>query len=140
MIDGMLARGMAALAQKLMISFLPSCRRRLFRALVPGFVVGAVFSSSSFAEPTWPLNLVGDMYAAGREVPHPTPGKPVYYFPIVRGYQQLGAKPSGEQPPSVKDTVHQLAAALAHEGYLVSSEVPAPASAKTPAHAGETAS
>jgi len=34
------------------------------------------------ASNVWQINLVGDMYSPGRDVPHPTPDKPVYYFPL----------------------------------------------------------
>jgi hypothetical protein len=37
------------------------------------------------ASSVWSINLVGDMYAPGRDAPHPTPDKPAYYFPVVTG-------------------------------------------------------
>jgi hypothetical protein len=77
--------------------------------------------------PVWEINLVGDMYDDGRDVPHPTPEKPAYYFPIIGGFQEMGAKVKGVQPPPTKDIVHALATALAREGYLVSHEVTVPA-------------
>jgi hypothetical protein len=85
-----------------------------------------LLSRARAMEPTWQFNLVGDMYREGRSAPRPTPDHPVYYFPIVRGFQQLGAKSAGDPPPVAKEIVHHLAAALAHEGYRVSSEIDVP--------------
>ena len=96
----------------------------LFAAVLPAAALGA---------PVWNINLVGDMYQDGRNVTHPTPDKPAYYFPVVGGYQELGTKDTGLQPPPAKDIVHALAAALAREGYLVSQEINVPAKGGAPA-------
>jgi len=80
------------------------------------------------------------MYSPGRDVPHPTPDKPVYYFPVVTGYSERGAKlaGTGETPPPKKTMVHDLAIALAAQGYRVTQEIEVPAKAGTTARAGET--
>ncbi len=98
---------------------------RLLRCLC--FVVPFVARA---ADPTWQFNLVGDMYNEGRGLHHPTPDKPVYYFPIVRGLSHLGAKNAGDPDPSSKEIVHHLALALAREGYRVSSEIDVPGKGK----------
>ena len=101
------------------------------RALLAG--VFALLPCGAFAASTvWSINLVGDMYAPGRELPHPTADKPVYYYPIVAGYSERGAKLAGqgEEPPPAKSMVHDLAVALATQGYRVTREIEVPASAK----------
>jgi hypothetical protein len=91
------------------------------------------------AEPAWQFNLVGDMYNDGRKLTHPTPEKPAYYFPVVRGLQRLGAQTGRDEPASAKDLVHALATALAHEGYLASREIAVPPGGKAPAAGQATA-
>jgi hypothetical protein len=81
----------------------------------------------------WNINLVGDMYQDGRNVTHPTPDRPAYYFPVVGGYQEMGTKDAGLQPPPAKEIVHALATTLAREGYLVSQEITVPAKGGAPA-------
>jgi hypothetical protein len=80
------------------------------------------------APSVWQINLVGDMSEQGRTLARPTPGQPVYYYPIVRGFSELGPKVTGvvEQPPSAKEIVHHLATALSAQGYLVTHEIEVP--------------
>jgi hypothetical protein len=89
----------------------------------------AALPLAGFAASEWEINLVGDMSEQGRDLPHPAPDKPVYYYPIVRGYTELGPKQTGliEQPPPAKEIVHHLAAALSAQGYFVTHEVEVPA-------------
>jgi hypothetical protein len=84
---------------------------------------------AAVAASVWEINLVGDMSDEGRALPRPAPGQPIYYYPIVRGYTELGPKQMGliEQPPAAKEIVHHLAAALSAEGYFVTHEVEVPA-------------
>jgi hypothetical protein len=88
----------------------------------------------------WVINLVGDMSDQGRDLPHPAPDKPVYYYPIVRGYTELGPTQTGliEQPPPAKEIVHHLAAALSAQGYLVTHEVEVPAKPDAPSPSPQT--
>ncbi len=85
------------------------------------------------ATSVWQMSLVGDMYDEGRKLTHPTREQPVYYFPVVLGFAELGAKIAGDKPPPAKGIVHELALALAVQGYRVSREieVPAPAGSAT---------
>jgi len=102
--------------------------------------VFALLPCCANASNVWQINLVGDMYAAGREMPHPTPDKPVYYFPIVTGYSERGAKLAGkgEEPPPKKNMVHDLAVALAAQGYRVTQEIDVPAKASASSRSAET--
>lgn len=88
---------------------------------------------AAVAASVWEINLVGDMSDEGRALPRPAPGQPIYYYPIVRGYTELGPKQTGviEQPPSAKEIVHHLAAALSAQGYFVTHEVEVPAKPDT---------
>jgi hypothetical protein len=101
------------------------------------FLCVAMWPLRIFASDQWEINLVGDMYPEGREVPHPAPGKPVYYYPVVIGYLELGAPQSGDQPPSKREMVHGLATALAAQGYFVTREIAVPTKAGAAAKVGE---
>lgn len=106
-----------------------------FRLSAPWVLLLAlVLPASAFAATVWEISIVGDMDNEGRAVTRPSADKPAYYFPVVGGYQELGTKDRGVKPPPARDIVHELAASLAHEGYLVSQEVevPAPAGSATP--------
>ena len=73
------------------------------------------------------VNVVGDMYADGRKAIPATPDKPVYYYPIVRDFSDIGPGAAGEQVPSKKDFIHNLASVLSTQGYRVTHEVTVPA-------------
>ena len=100
----------------------------------------ALLPCGALASNVWQINLVGDLYAAGRDVPHPTPDQPVYYFPVVTGYAERGARLAGkgEEPPPKRNMVHDLAVALAAQGYRVTQEIEVPANAKASSRPGET--
>jgi hypothetical protein len=102
------------------------------------FLFAAVLPIRIFASEQWEINLVGDMYPEGRDLPHPAPGKPIYYYPLVLGYLELGAPQSGDQPPSKREMAHGLATALAAQGYLVTREIAVPAKANALAKPGES--
>jgi hypothetical protein len=93
----------------------------------------------ALAEATWEINVVGDMYEDGRKVIRPTPEKPAYYFPIVTGFTEMGATQAGDPAPPRKQVVHDLATALAAEGYLVTSQVDVPAPANPGDRTGKSA-
>ena len=63
--------------------------------------------------------VVGDVTAAGKKLSPPDAGHPVYYYPLVMGYQQLGAIVAGEKQPVKNDVSHALALALAKQNYFV---------------------
>ena len=82
-------------------------------------------SGASRADSVWQLDLIGDMYPAGRALPHPTPANPQFYYPMVVGYTELGNKvATTDTPPPAKDLVRHLAIALANQGYLATRQVP----------------
>lgn len=53
---------------------------------------------------------------------HPTPDKPVYYFPIAGGFLQRGPAIAGEEPLTFKETWPLLRKALASQGYLMATK------------------
>jgi hypothetical protein len=65
---------------------------------------------------------VVDLTLEGKKVTLPSPGKPVYYFPVVSGYHEVGAITAGEKPPPKTEVIHLLAEALAKQGYFVVSK------------------
>lgn len=71
------------------------------------------------AEPTFEVNVNGGFGPEGKKLPPPDAKQPVYYYPLVAGWTQKGALIAGEQKPPTKPVVHQLARALAEQGYLV---------------------
>ncbi|HZZ57644.1 MAG TPA: hypothetical protein VFE31_07420 [Opitutaceae bacterium] len=65
------------------------------------------------------VNVVVDVTAAGRKVRPPTPGHPVFYLPKMAPYTDEGAVLANDQPPPPPNVIaHQLAVALARQGYL----------------------
>ena len=99
--------------------------RRLL-PLLTGLSLAGAAAATAAPEPLWELNLVGDMYPEGRALTHPTPEKPTFYFPVVLGFETKGGVVANDPAPPVRDMVHNLAAALAQQGYLASREVPPP--------------
>ena len=64
--------------------------------------------------------VVGDVTEAGKKPPAPDDAHPVYYYPLVAGYKELGATIAGEKaPPPKNEVLHTLAVALAKQRYLV---------------------
>jgi hypothetical protein len=108
---------------------------RWFRFSVSGvFLVAGLAPLPALASQVWQFSLVGDMYKEGKDLSHPTPEKPVFYYPIVVGYTQMGARVAGtpETPPTKKEIVHDLALALLAQGYRATQEVEVPAKAVRP--------
>jgi hypothetical protein len=71
------------------------------------------------ATPKIEVNVVVDMTEAGRKTVPPSKDKPVYYFPVVAGYREEGAIVAGEKAPPKLPVIHELARALAVQGYVV---------------------
>lgn len=63
--------------------------------------------------------VVGDVGPAGKQLTPPDAGHPVYYFPVVVGYKEMGAAIAGEKKPVKNDVSHTLAVELAKQHYLV---------------------
>jgi hypothetical protein len=55
----------------------------------------------------------------GRQTLRPTPGKPVYYVPMIHGWNETGKIVAGEEPPKRADLLRHLGQALAKEGYIL---------------------
>lgn len=71
------------------------------------------------AERTFEINVNTGRGPDGKGFVPPTPKDPVYYYPLVAGWTEKGALVAGETKPPTKPVVHQLARALADQGYLV---------------------
>jgi len=63
--------------------------------------------------------VVGDVTETGRKLAPPTADQPVYYFPLVVGYKEVGGVIAGEKQPAKNDVSHALAVALAKQHYLL---------------------
>lgn len=74
------------------------------------------------SDPQCEVNVNVAMTEAGKKVEPPTLAKPAYYFPVVAGYREEGAKVAGETKPPVTTVVHLLAKTLAQEHYFVISK------------------
>ncbi len=73
------------------------------------------------------VDIVVDMTPDGRKTPLPSPAKPAFYLPLVRGFREMGQVTAGLKPPPANEVVHLLAVELARQGYLViSKSAPAP--------------
>lgn len=60
-----------------------------------------------------------DLTEEGKKIPRPTPGRPVYYVPVILGWQEGGKIVAGEEPPRRELVLKQLGQALAKEGYVL---------------------
>lgn len=63
--------------------------------------------------------VVGDLTRAVQTGHGASREKPVYYYPVVGGYRELGAKVAGDHPPSSTEVLRSVAKALAQENYLL---------------------
>ncbi len=66
--------------------------------------------------------VVGDVTEMGRKLTPPSAQQPVYYFPLVVGYKELGSPIAGEKVPEKNVVLHTLAKELAKQHYLVMTE------------------
>ena len=64
--------------------------------------VGALLPALAAGRST-EVNVVVDFTPDGRKVAHPVPGSPSYYYPVLGGFEELGAGVAGEKPPKTKD-------------------------------------
>ncbi len=79
--------------------------------------VGALLPALAAAKST-EVNVIVDFTADGRKVAHPAPGNPTYYYPVLGGFEELGAGEAGERPPKSWDVAREVAVELAKQGYL----------------------
>jgi hypothetical protein len=63
--------------------------------------------------------VVGDLTATGKQLTPPDTQHPIYYFPLVVGYKEMGGVIAGEKVPVKNQVSHTLAVALAKQHYLV---------------------
>lgn len=91
-------------------------RNGLAVALLLHWHLPAAMAAASVAE----VNVNVDLTPAGRKVARPTPAAPVYYVPVIGGLHEEGDLPAGgPKPPPQNAVLHQMAVALASQGYLV---------------------
>ena len=60
-----------------------------------------------------------DLTAAGRKIPKPASGQPVYYVPVILGWHEEGALVAGEEPPKRAAVLREIGQALAKQGYVL---------------------
>lgn len=63
--------------------------------------------------------VVGDVTEMGRKLSPPSTQQPVYYFPLVVGYKEMGATIAGEKIPEKNAVLRTLAKELAKQHYFV---------------------
>jgi len=66
--------------------------------------------------------VVGDVTEMGKQLAPPDTQHPIYYFPLVVGYKEMGAVIAGEKVPEKNIVVRTLAKELAKQHYLVMNE------------------
>ncbi len=71
------------------------------------------------SRPSPQVVVVGDLTDDGKKLPLPDAAHPVYYFPVVVGYKEMGRAIAGEPVPDKNTVLHTLAVALARRHYLV---------------------
>jgi len=90
------------------------------------FAFSALLSIRALMADEVRLDVVGDVTEAGKKFVHPTPGRPVYYYPDTVGYKEMGNYLVGEKPPPLTPEVeNMIAKALYEQGYrLVTRQSP----------------
>jgi hypothetical protein len=97
--------------------------------LSTGLLLGLLLPLAAPAVPVAEVNVNVDLTPAGRKITRPTPAAPVYYMPVVGGFHEEGDIPAGgPKPPPQNFVLHEMAVALASQGYLVANpRTPPPA-------------
>jgi hypothetical protein len=95
-----------------------------FAATIQTLIVIGAFCPSFAGARTTEVNVVVDFTSAGRKVVHPTEGHPAYYYPVLGGFEELGAGEAGERPPVKASVAHTVALELARQGYVEMSPTP----------------
>ncbi|HVU36516.1 MAG TPA: hypothetical protein VHE61_23960 [Opitutaceae bacterium] len=69
--------------------------------------------------PSLDFHVITEMTPAGRKLPEPAPGHPVYYLEQAGKFTQLGHNaPANEHPPAAADLTRGMERALAESNYL----------------------
>jgi hypothetical protein len=101
----------------------PSPRSLFARSLRALLALGlATFGAAVFAaakRDTAEVVANAELTEEGKLLPRPTPEQPVYYVPVIHGWNEIGKIVAGEEPPKRVDVLRQLAQALAKEGYIL---------------------
>ena len=97
--------------------FLFACARRSL--LVLGLGILGVTASAAPKKDLAEIVANAELTEEGRQATRPTSGKPVYYVPMIHGWNEIGKIVAGEEPPKRADVLRQLAQALAKEGYIL---------------------
>jgi len=87
----------------------------LFRALIAFSALSAALTAAARETE---VDVVVDFTAAGRDLVHPTPQSPAYYYPVLGDFQELGSVAAGEVHPKPQLVAHAVAVELAKQGYL----------------------
>jgi len=94
-------------------------RSSLRFSLVFAFLASAPLFAGLFSPTTkTEVNVNVDLTEEGKKIALPSPGHPVFYFPIVIGYKELGATVAGDKKPTTTPIAKELGKALAAQGYL----------------------
>jgi hypothetical protein len=82
--------------------------------------LAALFLSSAARAEDTRVILSMEVTPAGKNIPAPTPGHPVYYLPVFAGYKELGpVLDFYERKPAAEGAIRQaLVNSLARQGYL----------------------
>ncbi len=94
-------------------------KNHILRPVLTALVAGAFLAGCRSGALAPQAIVVGDIPPANAPGPAPSREKPLYYYPVVGGYRELGAKMAGVHPPSSNEVLRAVAKALAQENYLL---------------------
>ena len=103
-------------------------RFRLLSRLLSGAVLACGVGDRAGATEDWDaadrlLVLTMDLTREGKQVPRPTPSQPVYYVPVVLGYQERGEIVKHyERQPKEEVILRTLITTLEQQGYRIASK------------------
>jgi hypothetical protein len=90
--------------------------------LIARLLIGAAVLAGlagCLSKPPPQVLVIGDLTDDGKKLTPPDVTHPVYYFPVVVGYREMGRVIAGEPVPDKNTVLHTLAVALAKRHYLV---------------------
>src|ERR1700678_375985 len=95
-----------------------------FTATIRVLLAIGAFCPAMAAARSTEVNVIVDFTCEGRKAAHPSPGNPAYYFPVLGGFEEMGAGDAGARPPVKWSVAHVVALELARQGYLEMSPSP----------------